>query len=165
MEFVRSRRIAAAPQRIWPWVDDIARWHEWFTEAERGEVLSGVGLGRRQRMYGHARGKATEIDSVVTAYEPPHLMRWHHEAERVDGRPARVVFASDAVAEFIIKPDGDGSRVTYRLIAEAGNPIYWLVLRLLANGPIQASFEASLMRLAALAEAPEGAPDEAAPGS
>jgi uncharacterized protein YndB with AHSA1/START domain len=152
MEFVRTRRIAASPQRIWPWIEDVTRWHEWFTEAERGEVLSGAGLGRRQRMLGHARGKATEIDSVVTAYEPPHLLRWHHEAERVDGKPGPVVFAKDAVAEMIIKPDGGGSRVTYRLIIRAGNPIYWVVLRVLANGPIHASFETSLNRLAALAE-------------
>jgi uncharacterized protein YndB with AHSA1/START domain len=152
MEFVRSRRISAPPQRIWPWVEDVTRWHEWFTEAERGEVLSGAGLGRRQRMFGHARGKSTEIDSVVTAYEPPHMLRWHHEAERVDGRPGPVVYARDAVAEVIIKPDGGGSRVTYRLTARAGNPLYWVVLRLLANGPIHASFETSLNRLAALAE-------------
>jgi uncharacterized protein YndB with AHSA1/START domain len=152
MEFVQTRHISAPPDRIWPWVDDVTRWHEWFTEAERGEVLSGAGLGRRQRMFGHARGKATEIDSVVTAHEPPHLLRWHHEAERVDGKPGPVVFASDATAEVIIKPDGDGSRVTYRLIARAGNPLYWVLLRFLANRPIHASFDTSLTRLAALAE-------------
>ena len=56
IEFVRSRRIEAPPERIWPLVDDVTRWPEWFTEAERGEVLSGVGVGRRQRMSGHARG-------------------------------------------------------------------------------------------------------------
>ena len=61
IEFVRSRRIEAPPERIWPLVDDVTRWPEWFTEAERCEVLSGQGVGRKQRMYGHARGKATEI--------------------------------------------------------------------------------------------------------
>jgi uncharacterized protein YndB with AHSA1/START domain len=156
MEFVRTRRIAAPPQRIWPWIEDVTRWHEWFTEAERGEVLSGAGLGRRQRMFGLSRGRATEIDSVVTAYEPPHLLRWHHEAERVDGKPGPVVYARDAVAEVIIKPDAGGSRVTYRLTAEPGNPLYWLLLRFAANGPIHASFETSLNRLATLAEGASG---------
>ena len=85
IEFVRSRHMAAPPDRIWPYVVDVTRWPDWFTEAERCEVLGGDGVGRRQRMYGHARGKATEIDSVVTASTPPTLLRWHHEAERVDG--------------------------------------------------------------------------------
>lgn len=152
MEFSRSRHIDAAPADVWPFVDDVARWKDWFTEAESGEVLSGSGMGRMQRMRGHARGKATEIDSVVTAYQPPSLLRWHHEQERVDGKPGPVVFARDAVAEVSIQPDGDGSQVTYRLSADPGNPLYWFLLGFLARGPINASFETSLDRLADLAE-------------
>jgi uncharacterized protein YndB with AHSA1/START domain len=152
MEFVRERRINAPPQRIWPFVDDITQWPRWFTEAERAEVQSGAGVGRRQRMYGHARGKATEIESVVTAYEPPRLLRWHHEAERVDGKPGSVVFAKDATAEVRIDPEGEGSRVTYRLIAEPGTLLNTFMLRVMAPGPIGRSFETSLDRLATLAE-------------
>lgn len=153
IEFVRSRRIAAPPERIWPLVDDVTRWPEWFTEAERGEVLSGAGVGRRQRMSGHARGKATEIDSVVVASEVPSLLRWHHEAERVDGKPGSVVFADDATAEVTIAPDGTGSVVTYRLLLEPGSLRNTFMLRFLAPGPIRKSFETSLERLASLAEA------------
>ncbi|HEV8546631.1 MAG TPA: SRPBCC family protein [Candidatus Limnocylindrales bacterium] len=152
IEFVRSRRIAAPPERIWPYVDDVTRWPEWFTEAERGEILSGEGVGRRQRMYGHARGKATEIDSVVVASETARLLRWHHEAERVDGRPGSVVYAKDATAEVVIQPEGDGSLVTYRLLAEPGSLLNTFMLRVMAPGPIGKSFEISLDRLAALAE-------------
>src|SRR3954447_23183423 len=99
IEFVRSRRIAAPADRIWPFVEDITQWPRWFSEAEKGEVLSGSRVGRRQRMSGHARGKATEIDSVVTACDAPTRLRWHHEAERVNGKPGSVVFAKDATAE------------------------------------------------------------------
>jgi uncharacterized protein YndB with AHSA1/START domain len=152
IEFVRSRRIAAPPERIWPYVDDVTRWPEWFTEAERGEILSGEGVGRRQRMYGHARGKATEIDSVVVASETARLLRWHHEAERVNGRPGSVVYAKDATAEVVIQPEGDGSLVTYRLLAEPGSLLNTFMLRVMAPGPIGKSFEISLDRLAALAE-------------
>jgi uncharacterized protein YndB with AHSA1/START domain len=152
VEFARTRHIAAPPERIWPYVDDISTWPKWFTEAERGEVLSGVGQGRRQRMYGHARGKPTEIDSVVTVYQPPRRLEWHHEAERVDGRPGSVVYARDATADVIIEPDGDGSRVTYRLVAEPGSLFNAFMLRVLAPRPIATSFETSLERLAALAE-------------
>jgi uncharacterized protein YndB with AHSA1/START domain len=152
IEFARSRHIAAAPERIWPLVSDVTAWPSWFTEAERGEVLSGDGVGRRQRMSGHARGKATEIDSVVTAFEPPNRMRWHHEAERVDGKPGTVVFAKDATAEVTIAPDADGSHVTYRLLAEPGSLMNMFMLRVMAPRPIQASFDTSLERLANLVE-------------
>jgi uncharacterized protein YndB with AHSA1/START domain len=154
IEFVRSRRIQAQPERIWPLVDDVTSWPRWFTEAEGAQIVSGEGLGRHQRMSGHARGKATEIDSVVTAYEPPHRLRWHHEAERVDGQPGSVVFAVDATAEVTIAPDGDGSVVTYRLLAEPGSLVNTFLLRVMAPGPIGRSFETSLERLAGLVETP-----------
>ena len=154
IEFVRSRRISAPPERIWPLVDDVTSWPRWFTEAEGAHVVSGEGLGRHQRMSGQARGKATEIDSVVTAYEPPHRLRWHHEAERVDGQPGSVVFAVDATAEVTIAPDGDGSVVTYRLLAEPGSLVNTFLLRVMAPGPIGRSFETSLGRLASLVETP-----------
>ena len=154
IEFVRSRRIQAPPERIWPLVDDVTSWPRWFTEAEGAHIVSGEGLGRHQRMSGHARGKATEIDSVVTAYEPPHRLRWHHEAERVDGQPGSVVFAVDATAEVTIAPDGDGSVVTYRLLAAPGSLVNTFLLRVMAPGPIGRSFETSLERLASLVETP-----------
>jgi uncharacterized protein YndB with AHSA1/START domain len=157
IEFVRSRRIAAPPDRIWPFVEDISQWPRWFSEAEKGEVLSGAGVGRRQRMSGHARGKATEIDSVVTDHQPPNLLRWHHEAERVNGKPGSVVFAKDATAEVTIEPEAEGSLVTYRLRAEPGSLLNTFMLKVLAPGPIGTSFEGSLARLAALVEGGESA--------
>jgi uncharacterized protein YndB with AHSA1/START domain len=149
--FERSRRIEAPPERVWLVVSDVTRWPEWFTEAERCEVLSGSGVGQRQRMYGHARGKATEIDSVITFWTPPTLLRWHHEAERVDGQPGSVVFAKDATAQISIDLVGDGdSLVTYRLELEAGSVRNQFMLRVLAPRPIGKSFETSLAQLAAL---------------
>ena len=148
----RTRHVDASPERIWPFVDDVAIWPRWFTEAERGEILSGEGMGRRQRVYGHARGRTTEIDSVVTAYEPPNRLRWNHEAERVDGKPGSVVFARRATAEVTIQPDGIGSLVTYRLLAEPGSLVNTFTLRVLASRPIGQAFETSLERLSALAE-------------
>ena len=99
------------------------------------------------------RVKATEIDLVVTASTPPSLLRWHHEAERVDGKPGSVVYAKDATAEVAIVPDGSGSMVTYRLMAEPGSLVNTFMLRILAPRPIGRSFETSLARLAVLAEA------------
>ena len=154
MEIARSRVIRAKPEQIWPYVDDIAKWSQWFTEAERGEIVAGQGVGRRQSMYGHARGKASQIDSTVTAYEPNRRLQWHHDAEFLDGKPAPVVYASDAVAEVTIKSQGDSSLVTYRLTMKAGNPLYWLIENLLARRPIRMSFDTSLERLDRLATSP-----------
>ena len=104
-------------------------------------------------MFGHARGKATEIDSVVTFFNPPTLLRWHHEAERVDGKPGSVVYAKDASAQISVDLDGlTDSLVTYRLEAEPGSLINTFMLRVMAPRPIGKSFETSLDRLAALVE-------------
>lgn len=59
--FERSRRIAATPEAIWPFVDDVSRWPDWFTEAESAEVLEGSGPGRRQRMRGHDRAELRDV--------------------------------------------------------------------------------------------------------
>ena len=150
--FERTRRIEASPEVIWPLVDDVTKWPEWFTEAERAEILSGSGVGRQQRMYGHARGRATEIDSVVIDHEPGRLLRWRHEQERVDGKVGSVVFAKEATAEVRISPDGTGSQVTYRLMAEPGTLLNTFMLSVLAPGPIGRSFEASLTRMAEITE-------------
>ena len=75
---------------------------------------------------------------------PPTLFRWHHEAERVDGKPGSVVYAKDASAEVAIVPDGAGSLVTYRLMAEPGSVLNTFMLRILAPRPIGRSFETSL---------------------
>ncbi len=155
--FERSRHIEAPPERIWPFVDDVTHWPDWFTEAESAEVTAGSGQGRHQRMHGHARGKATEIDSVVTVREPPTTLRWHHEAERVDGKPGSVVFAKDATAQVTIIPDAAGSTVTYRLEADPGSIVNTFMLRVMAPRPIRASFDTSLERLAALVEGPDAA--------
>src|SRR5947208_14990903 len=104
VEFARTRHIAAAPERVWPYIDDVTAWPRWFTEAERAEILSGLGEGRRQRMYGHARGKATEIDSVVTACQPPRRLERHHEHHRVDAKPGSAVLCGEATASATIEP-------------------------------------------------------------
>jgi hypothetical protein len=64
MEIAWSRHIKAQPERIWPYVDEVAAWPKWFAEAERGEIVSGEGLGRKQKMYGHAprQGIADRLD-------------------------------------------------------------------------------------------------------
>jgi uncharacterized protein YndB with AHSA1/START domain len=70
IEVHREAVVDRTPEELWPLLDDPARLPEWFTFAERAELLEGEGLGRRQRIYGHWGKKQSEIDQLVTAYEP-----------------------------------------------------------------------------------------------
>jgi hypothetical protein len=63
-----------------------------------------------------------------------------------------VVFAKDATAEVTIAPEGSGSLVTYRLLADPGSLLNTFMLRVMAPRPIRASFDTSLERLAVLVE-------------
>jgi uncharacterized protein YndB with AHSA1/START domain len=62
-----ARPIPAPPEAVWPLLDDPAHLGEWFAFADRGEVLEGEGVGRRQRMHGRWGRKRSEIDQVVTS--------------------------------------------------------------------------------------------------
>jgi len=53
IEVSRERDVAGTPAEVWAVVTDPKRAPEWFTLAERVEVLDGAeGLGQRQRQYG-----------------------------------------------------------------------------------------------------------------
>ena len=155
IEFVRSAtRWTLARARIWPYVDDVTRWPEWFTEAERCEVLEGDGVGRRQRMYGHARGKATEIDSVDHASTRRRCCAGTTKPSASTASPGRSCTPRMRPRRSAIVPDGSGRWSPTGSMAEPGS----LRQHVHAPGPRaeadRTSFETSLARLAALAEAP-----------
>ena len=88
IEVTRERVVAAPPAWVWEQVADVTRMARWFSFAESIEVLEGEGLGRRQRQHGRWGSKRSEIDQVVTAFDPPRRFEWRHQAERLDGKPA-----------------------------------------------------------------------------
>src|SRR3954452_16248840 len=109
-----QRTIPAAPDAVWLLLDDPARLGEWFAFADRGEVLEGEGVGRRQRMHGHWGRKRSEIDQVVVEHDPPRRLAWRHEAERLDGRPAPR-FAASTRFTMTLEPASDrATRVVLR---------------------------------------------------
>jgi uncharacterized protein YndB with AHSA1/START domain len=144
-----GRTIPAPPEEVWPLLDDPARLGEWFAFADRGEVLEGAGVGRRQRMHGHWGRKRSEIDQVVTEHDPPHRLAWRHEAERLDGRRAPR-FAASTVLTMTLEPEGAGaSRLHLRSEQEPASPLRGLVIRLFGRREIAQKLEESLDRLAA----------------
>jgi uncharacterized protein YndB with AHSA1/START domain len=145
-----ARTIPAAPDAIWPLLDDPARLGEWFAFADSGEVLEGAGAGRRQRMHGHWGRKCSEIDQVVVEHDPPRRLAWRHEAERLDGRPAPR-FAASTRFSMTLEPAGAGaSRLTLRSEQEPASALRGLVIRLFGRREVAQKLEESLDRLAGL---------------
>jgi uncharacterized protein YndB with AHSA1/START domain len=115
IEISRERTMAAPAARVWEVVSEADRLPEWYARAGSVEVLAGAGLGRRQRIRSQWRGQDSEVDQLITAFEPEHLLEWRHEAERLDGQPAPR-FASETVVR--IELEAQGSNTT-RVVLES----------------------------------------------
>ena len=142
----RERVVPASVDEIWARVDDLDRLAEWFTPAESFEVMEGQGSGRRQRMHGRWGDKRSEIDQVVSAYEPPNRLVWEHEAERLDGKPAPH-FARSTVVEIRVIPRPEGCLVRLRSTQEPAGVLKGLGLRLLGKRELSSHLERSLENL------------------
>lgn len=147
IEILREAHVDAPPERVWPLVDDPVRLPEWFTFAERGELLEGEGEGRRQRIHGRWGRKRSEVDQLITAHEPGSRLEWRHEAERLDGKPAPQ-FARETSFEIRLEPDGDGTRVVLRSRQEPAGLLRGLVIRAFGKREVAGHMERSLERLA-----------------
>jgi uncharacterized protein YndB with AHSA1/START domain len=144
-----ERTIPAPPDAIWPLLDDPARLGEWLAFADRGELVEGAGVGRRQRMHGHWGRKRSEIDQVVVAHDPPRRLAWQHEAERLDGKPAPR-FAASTTFTMTLDPEGEGAtRVRLHSQQEPASALRGLVIRLFGRREVAQRFEESLDRLEA----------------
>lgn len=150
-DVIRERRVAAAPERLWPLVSDPEHLPEWFTFALAGEVLDGEGVGRRQRMHGEWGRKRSEIDQEVVEFDPPRRIAWVHLAEHLDGKPAPQ-FAASTRFTIDLVPDGTGTRVRLHSAQTPAGPLRGLVMRLFGQREIAQNLERSLDRLAATPE-------------
>ena len=147
IEVTAVRTIPAAPDDIWALLDDPARLGEWLAFAERGELLEGHGVGRRQRMHGRWGRKRSQIDQLVVEHDPPRRLAWRHEAERLDGKPAPR-FAASTLFSATLEPDPAGAtRVTLRSQQEPASALRGLVIRLFGRREVAGKLEESLDRL------------------
>ena len=111
IEIARERSIPAPVARVWEVVAEAERLPDWYARAERADVLEGAGLGRRQRLSSQWQGQDSEVDQLITAFEPERLLEWSHEAERLGGQPAPR-FASETVVRIKLAAEGpDDTRV------------------------------------------------------
>ena len=148
----RQRVVGLAPAMLWNLAVDPARYGDWFDSCERSELVSGAGLGRRQRMHGRWNRKASLVEQTVTRWRPPHELAWRHDQELLDGQPAPV-FARELETVLTITPEGAGSRVSLRVAMLPASFLKGLMMRLMALR-LRRSLNASLTALAKLAEAP-----------
>jgi uncharacterized protein YndB with AHSA1/START domain len=147
IEVTAERSIAATPDAVWPLVSDPDRLPEWFTFAERVEVLEGEGEGQRRRQHGHWGKRRSEVDQVITRWEPPRALAWRHEAERLNGKPApRFAATTDFTIE--LAPDGAGTRVRLRSAQEPAGPVRGLVIRAFGRREVATALNESLEKLA-----------------
>jgi len=144
------RTIPRAPDEIWTLLDDPARLGEWLAFAERGELLEGEGVGRRQRMHGRWGRKRSEIDQVVVEHDPPRRLAWRHEAERLDGRPAPR-FAAETVFTATLEPVDGGTRVTLHSAQVPASALRGALIRIFGRREIGQKLRESLERLDAWA--------------
>jgi uncharacterized protein YndB with AHSA1/START domain len=141
-----ERTIPASAARIWEVVASADRLLQWYARAGKVEVLEGFGLGRRQRISSSWQGQDSEVDQVITAFEPDRLLEWRHESERLGGIPAPR-FALETVVRIKLEADGpDSTRVVMESRQRPADPDKELQMR--ANSEYLAKmFETSLERL------------------
>ena len=149
IEVRAERSILAAPDVLWPLVSDPGRLPEWFAFAESVEVLDGPdGAGQRRRQHGHWGKKPSEVDLLITRWEPPRALAWRHQAERLNGKPApRFAASTDFTIELV--PDGAGTRVRLRSAQVPAGALRGLVIRAFGRREVATALNESLERLAA----------------
>lgn len=151
----RSGNVPAAPEEVWRHVEDLDAMSVWFSLGDRFEVLEGSGLGRKQRMHGTWGKKRSEIDQRVVDHDPPHLLGWVHEAERLDGKPAPR-FAAETHFTIRLEPSGSGTKVTLRSEQRPAGPVRGLVMKMFGTREVATAFEGSLEALRARLSADPG---------
>ncbi|HEX7263403.1 MAG TPA: SRPBCC domain-containing protein [Candidatus Dormibacteraeota bacterium] len=146
IEIARERKIATPAARVWEVVAEAERLPEWYARAASAEVLEGAGLGRRQRVRSQWQGQDSEVDQLVTAFEPERLLEWRHEAERLGGQPAPR-FALETVVTIKLEALGpDATRVVIESRQLPADPEKGLAMR--GNSEyLGKMLEASLERL------------------
>jgi uncharacterized protein YndB with AHSA1/START domain len=149
IEIVRERQVAAAPAEVWAVVAAPERAPEWFTFAERVEVLDGEGPGQRQRQHGKWGKRSAEVDREITEYDAPRRYGWRHVTERLDGKPAPV-FARSTRFQISLVPSGGGTLVRLHSAQEPASAVKGLVMRAFGTRDVATNMDRSLERLAGL---------------
>jgi Polyketide cyclase / dehydrase and lipid transport len=92
--------------------------------------------------------RRSEVDQLITRWEPGPALAWRHEAERLNGKPApRFAASTDFTIE--LEPEGAGTRVRLRSAQVPAGPLRGAVMRVFGRREVAQALDASLERLAA----------------
>ncbi|ROT26845.1 SRPBCC family protein [Micromonospora sp. HM5-17] len=133
----RSARVAAPIEAVWDLVQRAEHLPDWLAGVRQAEVISGEGVGRRQRV--HAARRA--LDAEVIAYQEPTLIAWR---ERAEGAGARAEARTEIYVE--LSPEEDGTTVRLIMVRWPAGPVSGALLRW-GMRRIGADLEGSLARL------------------
>ena len=148
IETFRLRTLPFPPERLWAIIEPAARLPEWFAGFETAELISGAGLGRRQRVGGQWGRHRFQIEQTVIAYEPNRTLAWKHDTEMVDGRPAAKISKHvESWIELEADPSGAGTRVRLFSRQTPSNIFARIIIRHVAAKRIGANMQQSLSRL------------------
>jgi uncharacterized protein YndB with AHSA1/START domain len=153
IETLRQRTLPYPPERLWSIIESVERLPEWFVGYTHAELISGAGLGRRQRVSGQWGAKVFLIEQTIIAYEPGLRLGWKHDSEWLDSRPApKISKHTESWIKLESDPAGAGTRV--RLISRQtpSNIFAGVIIRRVAAKRMGASMQESLSRLEVLAE-------------
>jgi len=104
-----SVTIEATPEDVWPWIGDITRHNQWSPKPYRVDLVSGEpnSAGSRYRSVGWAPPNDSDHvnDVEITVVQPP--ARFALTATDASGTYAN---------SFDLRPVGDGTEVTYRIV-------------------------------------------------
>jgi hypothetical protein len=149
IEVMREARVPATTDEVWAIVSDAGRAAEWFSFADRTEVVDGEGVGQLRTQHGHWGRRQSEVDQEITAFEPGRLVAWRHVAERLDGKPAPK-FAVSTEFRIELTPDGDATTVRLRSVQEPGGALKGWLMKRLGTKDVTVKLDDSLARLTAL---------------
>ena len=98
--FTTSIDIAAPPERVWPIMRDVERWHEWTPSITSVELLGPgpFGVGSRARV---RQPKLPPAEWTVTELVEGHHFTWVTRAPGITG-----------IGRHVVEAHGSGSRVT-----------------------------------------------------
>lgn len=121
----RTTTVPLAPEAAFAWIVDPANAPRWLALVDRLEPEAGgpIGVATRLRIHGTARGRPFEQVTEVATHEPPRSFALR---TRNGG--------FDATFAYTLEPEGDGTRVTFRLGVRPETFAAWLTWPLVVRG-------------------------------
>lgn len=142
----RTAVVDAPVAAVWPVVSDATRLPDWFSFADRVDVVSGSGLGEARLQHARFEGRRQEVDQEVVEFTPERVIAWAHRAERLDGDPAQVR-ATGVVFRVELTAEGGATRVRLAQTLTPAGVGRAVALHLFGAAAIGRTMAESLVRL------------------